>query len=144
MNVAVRNRQRRRAVPVATIRALAAFVANQLHLPHTDLSIVLISDPVMACLNQQYHNVSGTTDILTFDYGDAAELIISVDRAVAHARRFRTSPHAELARYVIHGLLHLAGWDDNTAVARRRMRAAERRWLARALPNIIEKRPRCR
>ncbi|MCS7047837.1 MAG: rRNA maturation RNase YbeY [Verrucomicrobiae bacterium] len=129
MIVAVRNRQRRHPVSVTAIRRLAIRVSDRLKLPHEELSIVLVSDAVMACLNARYHNMAGPTDILTFDYGTLAELLISVDRAVAQARRFRSTRHAELARYVVHGLLHLAGWSDATSAERRRMRAAERRFL---------------
>ena len=95
-----------------------------------NLSIVLVSDPAMARLNHQYHNTAGTTDVLSFDYGAGhGELIISVARAVAQARRYRTTPSRELALYVIHGILHLQGYDDLTPGKRRRMRAAERRLL---------------
>jgi len=95
-----------------------------------NLSIVLVSDSAMARYNQQYHATAGTTDVLSFGYGDGhGELIISVPRAVAQARQFRTTPSRELALYVVHGILHLQGYDDLTPGPRRRMRAAERRWL---------------
>lgn len=136
MTVAVRNRQRRHRVPTARLRLLASQVARRLRLRHRELSIALISDGAMTQLNARYHGGTGSTDILTFDYGEAAELVISVDRALAHARRFCTTPRRELARYVVHGLLHLAGWDDQTAAARRRMRAAERRLLRECLGPI--------
>ena len=95
-----------------------------------NLSIVLVSDTAMARFNQQYHATDGTTDVLSFDYGAGhGELIISVPRAVAQARQFRTTPSRELALYVVHGILHLQGHDDLTPGPRRRMRAAERRLL---------------
>jgi rRNA maturation RNase YbeY len=53
------------------------------------------------------------------------ELYISIDAAVAQARAFRTTWESELARYLIHGLLHLAGYDDHHPSARRRMKRAE-------------------
>ena len=94
------------------------------------LSIVLVSDAAMARFNRQYHATAGTTDVLSFDYGAGhGELIISVPRAVAQARQFCTTPSRELALYVVHGILHLQGYDDLTPGRRRRMRAAERQWL---------------
>jgi len=97
-----------------------------------NLSIVLVSDFAMARYNQQYHATAGTTDVLSFDYGDGhGELIISVPRAVAQARQFRTTPSRELALYVVHGILHLQGYDDLQPVSRRCMRAAERRLLGK-------------
>lgn len=127
MIVEVRNRQRR---PVNTKRLQS--VAELTNTSTKSLSIVLVNDRQMAALNRQYHHTSGPTDILTFDYGDGqAELIISVDHSIAHARRYRTTPSRELALYVIHGILHLQGYDDRTPAQRRRMRAAERRLLSR-------------
>ena len=126
MTPAVRNRQRAHPVDLARLRQLAGRVAADFQ----SLSIVLVGDTAMARLNRQYHATAGTTDVLSFDYGAGhGELIISVARAVAQARQFRTTPSRELALYVVHGLLHLQGHDDHTPGPRRRMRAAERRWL---------------
>ena len=126
MTLDVRNRQRSHKVNCAKLRQLALEVAADFQ----SLSIVLVSDPAMARFNRQYHATAGTTDVLSFDYGAGhGELIISVPRAVAQARQFRTTPSRELALYVVHGILHLQGHDDLTPGPRRRMRAAERRWL---------------
>lgn len=130
-NVDVRSRQRRK-VNTRRLRQLA----ESLNTTGLTLSIVLVSDRQMAALNLQYHHVAGPTDILTFDYGEGqGELIISVDHAVSQARRYRSTPARELDLYVIHGLLHLRGYDDRTPAQRRRMRAAERRLLARFAPS---------
>ena len=124
--VDVRNRQRTHPVNLTLLRQLARQVAADFQ----SLSIVLVSDPAMARFNLQYHATAGTTDVLSFGYGDGyGELIISVPRAVAQARQFHTTPSYELALYVVHGILHLQGYDDLTPGPCRRMRAAERRWL---------------
>jgi probable rRNA maturation factor len=52
-----------------------------------------------------------------------------VDEAIIQARRFRTSWPAELVRYLVHGVLHLRGFDDHTAADRRRMKTEENRLL---------------
>ena len=128
VNVEVRNRQRAHRVNITRLKKLTAAIDSNFD----TLSIVLVNDAEMARLNLQYHHSSGTTDILTFDYGQGqAELIISMERAVAQARRFRTTPARELALYVVHGILHLRGYDDRTPRQRSRMRAAERRLLNR-------------
>ena len=129
MTVDVRNRQRRR-VNTRQLRQLA----ERIHTGQS-VSIVLVSDRVMTGLNLRYHHVAGPTDILTFDYGEGqGELIVSVDHAVSQARRYHTTPARELALYVVHGLLHLNGYDDRTPAQRRRMRAAERRLMAKLVP----------
>jgi len=124
----VRNRQRAHPVNVARLRQFAGTAAADFQ----SLSIVLVGDAEMARLNLRYHAVTGTTDVLSFDYGAGhGELIISVAQAVAQARHYHTTPSRELALYVVHGILHLQGYDDLTSDKRRRMRAAERRLLDR-------------
>ena len=102
-----------------------------------DLSVVVVNDAAMAKLNTRYHATPGPTDILTFDYGAGqGELVISIDRVVANAQRFRCSASRELARYIVHGILHLHGFADQTAPQRHRMRAAERRLLNRVAQSV--------
>jgi len=126
VNLDVRNRQRAHPVDLARLRQLAGIVASDFK----SLSIVLVNDAAMARFNLQYHHTAGTTDVLSFDYGAGhGELIISVERAIAQARQYRTTSSRELALYVVHGILHLQGYDDLTPVKRRRIRAAERRLL---------------
>jgi probable rRNA maturation factor len=144
MTVEVRNRQRRK-VNTARLRQLATNTVAVLCERQGagtavidrryNLSIALVNDREMARLNQQFHSTPGPTDVLTFDYGDGeAEIIISVDHAFAHPR-----PARELALYLVHGILHLQGYDDHTPAQRRRMRAAERRLLARVIPASIRR-----
>ncbi|HUI07799.1 MAG TPA: rRNA maturation RNase YbeY [Verrucomicrobiae bacterium] len=131
MTVEVRNRRSRKLAGFRVdTRLLQALATQALELagasPNYSLSIVLADDPQIATLNARFHHTQGPTDILSFDYGDGqGELIISLDRVRAQARRFRTTPARELALYVSHGVLHLHGYDDGTVRARRRMRAAE-------------------
>jgi probable rRNA maturation factor len=57
------------------------------------------------------------------------EIFICLDDAVRQARQFRTTWQSELVRYLIHGLLHLVGYDDLTRTGRRAMKREENRWL---------------
>jgi probable rRNA maturation factor len=132
--IAVRNRQRKYGVDRDRLRRTVERAADLVRLRHVELGVVLVSDRKISGLNRQFHGTPGPTDILTFDYGDSAELIISLDHVRANARRYGTSPSRELTLYVVHGLLHLAGHRDGTAAERERMRRAERRVLRRLLP----------
>jgi probable rRNA maturation factor len=136
MPVTLRNRQRSRPLALPRYQQLAEHALALLGDTHRHFSIVLVSDPAMARYNEQFHHVAGPTDVLSFDYGPdadpAGEIIVSVDHAHHQARRYGTTPARELALYIIHGLLHLHGYDDLTGPARRRMRAAERRLLKAA------------
>jgi probable rRNA maturation factor len=135
--VEVSNRQRRLKIDTHLLAEAAARTLEFVGEANGQLSIVLVDDGAITKLNAKYHGVRGPTDVLSFDYGDGqGELILSVQRAVIHATRFRTTPARELILYVVHGILHLHGFDDLTAAKRRRMRVAERRvmvWLRKRM-----------
>ena len=57
------------------------------------------------------------------------EIFICIDDAVKQARQFRTTWQSELVRYLIHGVLHLVGYDDLTPAGRRAMKREENRLL---------------
>jgi len=136
-SVTVNNRQRRWKVNTHWLAGIARRALELLDDASSQLSIVLVNDATMAKLNEEYHATVGPTDILTFDYGEGqGELIISVECAVRQARRFRATPRRELALYVVHGILHLHGYDDVAPRDRRRMRAAERRLMTRLGQNF--------
>jgi probable rRNA maturation factor len=102
-----------------------------------EIAVVLTDDATSRALNRRWRSIDRATDVLSFDYGTQAgrvsgDLVISLDRLRAQARRYRTGEARELARLVVHGALHLAGHDHHRAGERRTMRALERRALARA------------
>jgi len=136
----VRNLQR--IVPVA-VAALEEFAAQALRFclrvrrtEATDLrklrevSILLISDRRMASLHRRFHNQLGPTDVMTFRHG---EIFISAETARRYARRFGNSLVQELRLYVVHGLLHLHGFDDRNEIEARKMDLMQRRILGAVL-----------
>jgi probable rRNA maturation factor len=97
-----------------------------------DLGIYLVAAPEMTRLNETFLRHKGSTDVITFNYMEPhdqpclhGEIFICLDEAVHQARRFHTTWQSELVRYVVHGVLHLLGYDDRNSRARRRMKAAE-------------------
>jgi probable rRNA maturation factor len=128
--VVVSNRQRRLKINTQLLAEIAERTLELVHDDVAQLSVVLVSDSTIAKLNAQYHATSAPTDILSFDYGHGlGELIISVEHAIQQAKRFRSTPARELVLYVIHGILHLHGYNDTTPRRRIPMRKAERRLL---------------
>ena len=137
--VAVRNLQRTVAVNVVELEKFAAKAVRlclQIHKnKSTDLttlrevSVLLISDKRMALLHRQFLQQVGPTDVMTFRHG---EIFISVQTARRHARRFGNSLARELRLYVVHGLLHLHGFDDRNETEAQIMEATQRRILRRA------------
>ena len=93
----------------------------------TSVDVLLVSDRRIAALHWQFMNIRGPTDVITFQHG---EIFISVETAKENARRFRTTLTDELELYLVHGLLHLHGFDDKTPSGARRMEAAQKRIVA--------------
>ena len=134
--VTVHNLQRKISVNVAELEKFADnAVQNSLQLRkgrQTDLRasrevfVWLISDRRMALLHRKFLGELGPTDVLTFQHG---EIFISVDTARRHARAFGNSLLRELKLYIVHGLLHLHGFDDQTPSEAHRMKVAQQKIL---------------
>lgn len=101
--------------------------------PAGELSITFLTDPALAKLHADYLDDPTTTDVITFEgdesMGHAGDVCVSADTALAYSKKHDTDFTEELLRYVIHGWLHLAGYDDLEPRKKRRMRAAEERAL---------------
>ena len=126
----VQNRQRRLRVDIRRLEGELARVAACEGLGGRIVSVVLVSDQRIRRLNRDFHGCDDVTDVLAFDYGANppaggedvdAEVVVSAQRAEAEARRRGLPTEGELLLYCIHGLLHLAGYDDRERADRRRM-----------------------
>ena len=100
-----------------------------------DVSVVLVDDPTLADMHGRYLADPTPTDVISFDLGEegggpAGELYVSVERAALVARERGAPPERELALYVVHGTLHLCGYDDHEPEDIARMRAAEAQVLS--------------
>ena len=132
----VRNLQRKISVNVGDLERFAAKALRAcLQLPKrepTDLTrlreifVWLISDRRMASLHRQFLRQTGPTDVLTFQHG---EIFISVETARKHARTFGNSLARELRLYIVHGLLHLHGFDDRKRTDAHKMERMQTRIL---------------
>ena len=89
-----------------------------------EVHVILISDRRMSALHHRFMQIAGPTDVITFDHG---EICISVETARRQARSYKTSLGHELALYLVHGLLHLRGFEDASPAQRRRMARAQER-----------------
>ncbi len=102
--------------------------------PEGELSIAILDAAAMTDLHARFLADPAPTDVITFDgdphLGVAGEICVCADVALDHARTTGGDPAAELVLYLVHGYLHLCGFDDTTPAQRRFMRAAERRALA--------------
>ena len=99
------------------------------------LSIVALSDEELLEINRASLGHDWYTDVITFELERSvdtleAEVYISVDRAKENARMAKVKLEDEIAHLVVHAVLHLAGFDDHEALAKKRMKSRERFYLA--------------
>lgn len=115
------------------VEKVSEHVMREFGLKCASVSISLVGKSLMRRLNREYKDHDYDTDVLSFPIeGDLnepssgeerilGEIIISLDTTAGNARRFKTSFDEELALYVIHGLLHLFGFEDTYEPARTKM-----------------------
>ena len=130
----LRNHQRTRPVDLRLLRQVINGLLSDLEAKDFDLAIHLIGEREMTRINETRLRHAGSTDVITFDYGEldgtlAGAMFVCVHEALTQAARFRVIWQEELVRYIIHGILHLRGFDDLRPVARRRMKREEGRLL---------------
>jgi probable rRNA maturation factor len=133
----LRNGQRTRALNISLIRRITRrILESEFHLSEYELGLHLVEAPEMAEINQRFLQHAGSTDVITFDHNHGnsparlhGEIYISVSDAVEQAGEFGTTWQSEVVRYIIHGLLHLRGYDDLATARRREMKREENRLL---------------
>lgn len=131
--LALRNRQRDRRVDLRLLRRVTlAAMAEIFPSRKTTIGVQLVGPRTMAGVNRNYLAHTGTTDVITFDHAEDrnavyGEIYVCVAVAVTQAREYGTGWTEELVRYIVHGLLHLRGFDDKTPVSRRLMKREENR-----------------
>ena len=113
----------------------ACAVLNDAGLERAQLSLAVVDDPAMHALNRRHLEHDYPTDVLSFLLDSTettieGEVIVSVDTAAREAAEYGWGAADELLLYVIHGTLHLVGYDDKTENGRKEMRLAEARHLA--------------
>ncbi len=98
--------------------------------PELEVSLLLTDEREIARIHRRHMGLRSATDVLSFSVDGRAEVVISVERARRQARRMGHTIRAEIALYIMHGILHLCGHDDEAPRKRRRMRAAEEQILS--------------
>lgn len=93
------------------------------------ITFIFCSDNYLHRLNVQYLQHDTLTDIITFPYGElpevSADIFISVERVTENAKKYAVAFEQELARVMVHGVLHLCGYKDKTPAEQQQMRAKE-------------------
>ena len=98
-----------------------------------EISIIFCSDDYLLKINKKYLNHDYFTDIITFNYNEnntiIGDLFISIDRVKENAKELKVDFNNELYRVIIHGVLHLCGYNDKTQDQQKEIRTKEDEYL---------------
>ncbi len=130
MKITLKNFQKKVPIPRRRVFKAAKAVFRRLSFEACGLSIVFTGTKRMRAVNKKYLKHDYVTDVLAFDLGEnMKEIIICPLIARANARRHQSSTEKEIILYVIHGILHLAGFDDHHSKDTLQMRRMENELL---------------
>jgi probable rRNA maturation factor len=135
LKIIIKNLQKKIPVSRPKIKQVVLKVISQEKLADAgEINLSFIADSKIKRLNAVYHGRNYPTDVLAFDLSsDRKKLIvdiyISADTAIKNSRIFRTDPEIELYLYVIHAMLHIAGYDDHGLKETELMRKKEDTYL---------------
>ena len=132
------------AIDRGRMREVARAVLEGEGIADYEISLAFVDNPTIHRLNKRYLDHDEPTDVLSFPYSAAnakkleGELVVGVEIAKEAATERGHGVQAELALYVIHGLLHLCGYDDKSPAAETEMRERERHYLKQVgLPDLF-------
>ncbi|MDE0827082.1 MAG: rRNA maturation RNase YbeY [Akkermansiaceae bacterium] len=86
-----------------------------------EVSVSLLDDVMIGEVHGQYMDDPSPTDVITFPYGESGEVLISVETAAEHAKEYAVGWEREVTLYLVHGILHLCGYEDADEEGRQRM-----------------------
>jgi probable rRNA maturation factor len=136
IDIEISDTQSRLRIDRGLLAPLARRVLAGEGIERASVSLALVDNATIHALNRRHLGHDWPTDVITFrlsDEGDpvlSGELIVSAEMAATTARESGADPWAELSLYVVHGLLHLCGYDDQSAEDTGRMRRRESEILA--------------
>jgi probable rRNA maturation factor len=139
MKIALANLQKEVPVRAVTIKKLIRkILKNEKPKANGWINICFVDNAGIKKFNAKFHKTRSSTDVLAFNLSDEkdkdliqADILISAQKAKQQASCFRTTPDHELSLYAAHGLLHILGFNDQTAAQAKRMRKKESQYVNR-------------
>lgn len=139
--IQISNNHQSLRVRQSQIEKLVNQVLNAEKMSAREVHIIFVDDQYLRQLHKEYLDDDTPTDVMSFNLSDDdrvdGEIYISLDSAKRHSAEFDVSFDSEISRLIIHGLLHLKGYDDSTASERKEMRIREDYHLNKYLGVIL-------
>ena len=140
-----RNRQRKVAIDSADIEKFLQQIDRKLT-GGREMAVLVASDEAVRDANQRYRGVRGSTDVLSFPDGDGdrlGDILISARRAERQAQEAGHSTEDEIKILILHGVLHLLGWDHESDDGEMRDEEQRLRKELGLRPGLIERAQPC-
>jgi probable rRNA maturation factor len=136
ISIKITNAQSKLPVDKNRLRKAVRMILRDEEISKAKISVAVVDDPVIAELHERFLDDPDPTDVLSFVLEKSpgyleGEIVASAETATSSALDYKWSAADELLLYVIHGALHLVGYDDTTVKKRTEMRKKEREYLAR-------------
>lgn len=128
MSISVYNRQKDLNVDKGSVRALVKATLHYKKVTFKEVAIYFVTENQISQIHGQFFQDPTPTDCISFpiDETHLGEIFVCPSVAIQYAKKRNLDPYRETALYVIHGLLHLLGYDDLEEKARRTMRKQEK------------------
>lgn len=140
MKIRISNKNNRFKIKKIPIKQLCRSVLHgELNEPNCELDITIVSDEEIAKLNERYLQHEGATDVLSFPQIEQnqavvlncqlGDIVVSSDMAFEQSKTFHTTFNQEFGLYIIHGILHLLGYDDREESDKLIMESKQEFWF---------------
>ena len=148
MSVDITHKERGKKVPTRELRKMAEGILAFLKQDRAELSLVLVDNRKIQELNARYRNRNEPTDVLSFPSGESlpagvqilGDVVISVEKAEEQARKRRKTVEREIESLLIHGILHLLGYDHERSEKEAKVMRGLEKKISRALERFVRSR----
>jgi probable rRNA maturation factor len=137
VKITLQNLQKKVPIQIPKLKKLILKVLKDQGIKESGwINVCFVNDLQIKKFNAKFHKTKGSTDVLAFNLSDKkegniilADIMISAQTALKQASSFKTTPDYELALYVVHGVLHILGFNDRTAKEKKLMRKKESQYV---------------
>ena len=136
--IEIKNQQKKVRLNLPRIKKIASKILKLSKVSGAHLSIAFISNQKIKILNKQYLRHDYPTDVISFDFSEKkqrvkylnGEILVSAEMAAQNARTFGTNAEQQIILYILHGTLHLLGYNDHTPNEIKQMRKTEEKLMS--------------
>lgn len=146
MEILIKSRVKRKGFSPSSVRKVAQRALETLEYKEAQVSILFCEDSYIQKLNREYRRVNAPTDVLAFSMHEGpfsrvhpevlGDVVISLETASRQAKRYRHSLNKEIALLVVHGILHLLGYDHLKKDDKELMRRKEKEILKSLITDV--------